>query len=125
MRKAYSPQRRFDCSPIAEVPLNLECRDEIIPVLAALQHVYRDSQLRRSITKLVAQDLNPETCRDVGRPGLDDWQVFVLAAVRLGCNLDYDKLQNLAEDHRSLRGILAVEGQRAGASLRAEASRAS
>jgi hypothetical protein len=29
-----------------------------------------------------------------------------LAAARLGCNLDYDKLQDLAESHRSLRQIM-------------------
>ena len=37
-----------------------------------------------------------------------DWQVVVLAAVRLGCNYDYDKLQDQVENHRSLRGILGV-----------------
>jgi hypothetical protein len=31
-----------------------------------------------------------------------------LAAVRLGCNLDYDKLQDLAENHRSLRLIMGI-----------------
>jgi len=28
--------------------------------------------------------------------------------VRLGCNLDYDKLQNLAEEHRTLRAMMGV-----------------
>ena len=32
----------------------------------------------------------------------------MLAAVRLGCNLDYDKLQDLAENHRALRAIMQV-----------------
>src|SRR5262249_30244723 len=32
----------------------------------------------------------------------------VLAAARLGCNLDYDKLQDLAENHRSLRHIMGI-----------------
>jgi len=108
MRKAYSPQRRFDCSPIAEVPLNFECRDEIIPVLAGLQYVYTDPQLRRKVVRLIGEDLNQDTRRDVGRPGMDDWQVVVLAAVRLGCNYDYDKLQDQVENHRSLRGILGI-----------------
>jgi transposase, IS5 family len=108
MRKAYSRQRRFDCSSVAEVRLNFDCRDEIVPILAALQCVYTDHDLRRKITKLVADDLNGHTRRDVGRTGFDDWQVVVLAAVRLGCNLDYDKLQDLAENHRALRGILDV-----------------
>lgn len=108
MRKAYSPQRRFDCSPIAEVSLNFECRDEVVPVLAGLQHIYTDPLLRRKVVQLIAKDLNKNSRRDVGRPGMDDWQVAVLATVRLGCNYDYDKLQDQVENHRSLRGILGI-----------------
>ncbi len=37
VRKHYQSQHRFDCSPIAQVELNVECRDEIVPVLAGLQ----------------------------------------------------------------------------------------
>jgi hypothetical protein len=39
---------------------------------------------------------------------LDDWQVVVLAAVRLGCNYDYDKLQDQCENHRALQTLLGV-----------------
>ncbi len=108
MRKAFSTQRRFDCSSVEQVTLNCGCRDEIIPILAALQHVFANQSLRRSITSLVARDVNAMSRRDVGREGFDDWQIVVLAAVRVGCNLDYDKLQDLSENHRSLRGILGV-----------------
>jgi hypothetical protein len=80
----------------------------MIPILAALRYAFLDQRLRTRITKLVADDLNEDTRRDVGRSGLDDWQVVVLAAVRLGCNLDYDKLQDQAENHRSLRCMLGV-----------------
>ena len=52
---------------------------------------------------LVVNDLNPDSRRDVGRPGFDDWQVIVFAVVRHACNLNYDKQQNLAKEHRSLR----------------------
>ncbi len=39
------------------------------------------------------------------------WVILVLAAVHnSGCNLDYDKLQNLAEEHRSLRNIMGIGG---------------
>lgn len=108
MRRHYERQRRFDSSPIAEVSLNFECRDETIPVLVGLQHVYTNQKLRHKVVKLVAEDLNSQTRRDVGRPGMDDWQVVVLAAVRLGCNYDYDKLQDQVENHRALRGILGI-----------------
>lgn len=108
MRKAYSAQRRFDSSPIAQVSLNLNCRDEVVPVLAGLQYLYRDEKLRRKIVNLVAQDVSKDSRRDVGRPGYDDWQVVVLAAVRLGCNYDYDKLQDQAQNHLAIRGILGI-----------------
>ena len=34
--------------------------------------------------------------------------MIVLAVVRHACNLDYDKLQNLVEEHRSLRLIMGI-----------------
>ncbi len=108
VRKHYQPQYRFDSSPIANIQLNLECRDEVIPVLLGLQHLYNDAKLRTKVVRLVAGDLNEDSRRDVGRPGMDDWHVVVLAAVRLGCNLDYDKLQDHVENHRALRGIMGI-----------------
>src|SRR5450631_103217 len=99
MRKAFSDQRRLDCRGVLGVELNLNCRDEIVPILRALQHVYEQPKLRSTILDLIAQDVNQGASQDLGRPGMDYWQILVLAAVRLGCNLDYDKLQDLAENH--------------------------
>lgn len=108
MRKPFSPQRRFDCSTIENVELNIECRDEIVPILVALRYIHSRPDLRDAILQLVARDVNRESRRDIGREGLDDWQILVLAAVRLGCNLNYDKLQDLAEQHRALRHTMGV-----------------
>lgn len=117
MRKPLSKQQRLDCEAIEAVDLNLNCRDEIIPILAALQHVYMKPELRDLILRLVAQDVNGDSRRDIGRQGFDDWQVVVLAAVRLGCNLNYDKLQDLAEQHRALRHMMGVGDWDAGVSF--------
>ena len=108
MRKAYSQQQRLDCPAVQQVPLNLHCRDEIIPVLRGLQHIYGTPTLRQEILKLVADDVQRGLRHDRGREGLDHWQVLVLAGVRLGCNLDYDKLQDLAEQHRALRHVMGL-----------------
>jgi len=108
MRKAFSEQQRLDCRGVVAVQFNLNCRDEIIPVLRALQQIYSRPELRESILDLVAEDVNRDARDDVGREGMDYWQILVLAAVRLGCNLDYDKLQNLAEEHRALRQIMGI-----------------
>src|SRR5271165_2789665 len=102
------PEERLDCLPIREVELNLECRDEIIPILRALQHVYADAGRRRELLALVGKDVNGSTDRKRGRRGMNYWEIVVLAAARLGCNLDYDKLQDLAENHRSLRQIMGI-----------------
>jgi hypothetical protein len=108
MRKAFSKQRRFDSRGVLGVELNLDCRDEIVPILRALQHVYSRPKLRKEILDLIAQDVSRDARQDLGREGMDYWQILVLAAVRLGCNLDYDKLQDLAEQHGALRHIMGI-----------------
>jgi len=108
MRKPFELQERLDRPPILDVVLNLKCRDEIIPILRALQHVYSQPSVRDSILDLIARDVNKTTSGKRGRPGLNYWEILVLACVRLGCNLDYDKLQDLAENHRTLRHIMGI-----------------
>src|SRR5258708_7501399 len=93
MRLALHEQPRLDCPPVDAVPLNLNCRDEIIPILRALRHVYGQVSLRRDILELVGKDVNAGSSPDRGREGLSYWTIMVLAAVRLGCNFNYDKLQ--------------------------------
>ena len=108
MRRSILSQGRLDCSAVASVKLNMDCRDEIIPILRGLQHIYSQPALRDEILQLVTSDVNRNARTDRGRMGLGHWQILVLAAVRLGCNLDYDKLQDLAEQHRTLRQIMGV-----------------
>jgi transposase, IS5 family len=110
MRIAFDPQLRLDCTPVLDVRLNTACRDEIIPILAALQHIYSRPALRDSLLDAVAHDVNGVCSADRGRPGMQYWSILVLGAVRLGCNLNYDRLQNLAEEHRSLRRIMGIGG---------------
>jgi hypothetical protein len=110
MRKALDRQQRLDGQTVLNVHLNHDCRDEIIPILAALRHIYAQPGLRDSILRSIAGDLNGRSSRHLGRQGLDYWAILVLAAVRLGCNLNYDKLQDLAEQHQALRQIMGVGG---------------
>jgi len=102
------PEERLDRPSISEVKLNVDCRDEIIPILRGLQHLYEDVPLRQGLLRLVGKDINKTSSRKHGRRGLNYWEITVLAGVRLGCNLDYDKLQDLAENHRSLQRIMGI-----------------
>ena len=108
MRKAMDRQRRLDCPAVTEVSLNFDCRSEIIPILRALQHIYSQPDVRGSILRAIGRDVNRQGSPKRGRPGLDYWPILVLAAVRLGCNFDYDQLQDLAENHGKLREIMGI-----------------
>jgi len=106
--RMLSPPERLDALPISAVKLNLNCRDEMIPLLRALQHVYAEGAARKNLLQLVGRDVNAKSSRKRGRRGMTYWEITVLAAARLGCNLDYDKLQNLAENHRDLQRIMGI-----------------
>src|SRR3954465_8549561 len=64
MRVAFDPQLRLDSTPIAEVRLNNHCRDEIIPILRALQPIYTQPELRDQLLDAVAHDVNAMTSPD-------------------------------------------------------------
>ena len=102
MRKAFSSQLRLDCLAIEELQLNVNCRDEIISILEGLKHVFGHPEVRDALVELVAADITGGKRDDTGRVGFDYWQIIVMAVVRLGCNVDYDKLQDLCENHRAL-----------------------
>lgn len=108
MRKSLDPQRRLDCPAVDQVTLNFNCRSEIVPILRALQHIYSQPQRLKAILRLIAADVNKHSDPERGREGFDYWVILVLAAVRLGCDFDYDQLQDLAENHRQLRQIMGI-----------------
>jgi transposase, IS5 family len=108
MRKALDRQQRLDRPSVSQVSLNLSCRNETIPILRALQHIYITPRVREPILKSIAQDVNGKSSAKHGRPGLSYWEILVLAGARLGCNYDYDQLQDLAENHRALRQIMGI-----------------
>ncbi len=41
-----------------------------------------------------------------GRPGMTRWQILVLGVLGLGLNADYDRILELANEHKTLRKML-------------------
>ena len=108
MRIPHRKQQYLGCPSVTQVVLNPNCRDRMIPILRALQHLYSRPQLRRRALELIAEDVLGEADPDYGRPGLTLWQILVLASVRLGCDFRWDHLQDLAENHANLRHVMQV-----------------
>ena len=106
MRISHREQFQFDATPIAQISLNVQCRDRMIPVLRSLQHIYTHPTLRQQALELVAQDVVGDADPVRGRAGMTLWQILVLAGVRQGCDFSYDHLQYLAENDGNLQAML-------------------
>ena len=91
---------------ISDVNIELNTRDEIPQLLRGLQHLYTDTTLRskifKELWKMVPDDIDTEN----GRTGMDLWSILVLGDLRVSCNCDWDKLQELANNHYTLRQML-------------------
>lgn len=106
MRKIIPEQVQMGEIDIAQINIELDSRDEIPQLLRGLQHIYCNVASRNKVFKLlweiVPKDINVNT----GRNGMNLWRILVLGTLRLSCNWDYDKLQEIANNHYKLRQML-------------------
>ena len=106
MRKVIDIQLKIGESAIGDIQFEPHSRDEIPKVLMGLQSIYCNHNIREQVFEAL-MDIIPEdvdACN--GRSGMDLWKIFVLGTIRLSCNWDYDKLLDIANNHRTLRLML-------------------
>jgi IS5 family transposase len=106
MRKILCDQVQIGEIDIGAVEIELDTRDEIPQLLRGLQHLYKTVSLRNRIFNILWQLIPDDVEIDTGRSGMDLWKIFVLGTLRLCCNWDYDKLQEIANNHVTLRQML-------------------
>jgi transposase, IS5 family len=105
MRKVVDMQMSFWKTDIADIKFDLQSRDEIPKLLLGLQHIYCTREIRDKVFNIL-RHIVPLTNHKTGRPGMDLWKILVLGSLRVNCNFDFDKLQELANNHRTLRLML-------------------
>ena len=71
-----------------------------------LQHIYITPEIRKPVFQLLEEIIPEGTDPNNGCPGMDLWKILVLGTLRLDCNWDYDKFQDIANNHRTLRQML-------------------
>jgi hypothetical protein len=109
LRTTFIPQQSLGTIGISEIEFNIYCRHEIVPILMALQHLYVNRRCTiKKICELIQADLLNGSSQKRGCNGLSSWEALVLASVRLGCNLDYDQLSDLADNHVKLRQLMGL-----------------
>jgi len=109
MRSKFIPQMTFGSVPIAEIEFDVFCRHEMVPILMALQHLYVNRpRVLDEICALIEADIACQPSPKLGCTGPTYWEVLVLSALRLGSNLDYDQLSDLATWHRNIRQMMGI-----------------
>jgi hypothetical protein len=106
MRKVIENQLKIGQNDIGSIPIDIRCRDEIPQVLLGLQFIYSNRRVRHEVFRILKRITPKEVDADKGRPGMDLWKILVLGALRLNCNWDYDKLHNIANEHKTVRDFL-------------------
>ena len=106
MRKIAETQVDLWNKSIEDIKIDIYCRDEIPTLLLGLQELYRHPEILGRILKHIATLLPKNVSFNRGRPGLNLWQIMVLGYIRLACNCDFDKLADLATNHKTLRLFL-------------------
>ena len=108
MRKRFEQQLKLGIIPISEVKLPIKSRDELPPILRALQHIYVTPELNEEVFRILEEKVQKGK-KKTGRYGMELWHILVLSAVRLGLDADYDRLDDFANHHKLIRQILGVE----------------
>jgi transposase, IS5 family len=107
MRKRFEQQLKLGVIPISEVSISTKSRDELPPVLVALQHIFVTPELSEAVFALLEQKICSDK-KKTGRPGMDLWQILVFAVVRHTLNTNWDRLEYLSNHDMLLRKILGV-----------------
>jgi hypothetical protein len=106
MRKIVEKQMQLGEADIANIKFDLKSRDEIPKLLKGLQHIYCSPGVRGKVFEILGKIAPEGKSRNNGRPGMSQWKILVLGTLRLNCNWDYDKLREIANEHRTLRMML-------------------
>jgi len=106
MRKVIEPQMKFGETNIRAIKFDPRSRDEIPKLLRGLQYIYCTPELHDEVFAILEEIVPQDTDPNNGRPGMKLWKILVLGSLRLICNWDYDKLKEIADNHRTLRQML-------------------
>ena len=107
MRQRFEQQMNLRTVAISDVKFPLKSRDELPPVLMALQYIFVTPELNEKVFSL----LEKKICngkKKTGRKGMDLWHILVLAVVRHACGTNWDTLETWSNHHELIRRVMGV-----------------
>jgi IS5 family transposase len=107
MRVAFKIQYELGATPIEHIELPLDSRDELPPVLRALQYIYATPDLNKKVFNLLENKVM-SGIKATGRLGMSLWEILVFASIRLALDADYDRLQHIANYDSLVRSLVGI-----------------
>jgi len=108
MRKRFELQHDLGVRAIEDVIIPTKSRDELPPVLMALQYIFVTEELSEQVFSLLEQRIE---LKKMGRSGLSLWEILVLGVVRLTLDANYDRLDHIANYDSLVRELLGVKDE--------------
>lgn len=101
MRKSFGVQLSLGAVPIEKVEIPTKSRDEMPPVLAALQWIFVTPEVSQEVFGVLEKSIAASS-KSTGRPGMDLWHILVLGVIRMTLDANYDRLHYVPIPIRSL-----------------------
>ncbi len=108
MRKRFEPQIILGQLLIEETPIPKKCRDSLAALVIAIRTIYTTPEYNEQVYNILENKILSGR-KKTGRPGMNLWQIFVLAQVRLCLNISYDRLHWMANSDKLLRQLMGIE----------------
>lgn len=108
MRRRFELCPDIGSTPIEEVVIISKSRDELPPVLLALQTIFVDEVYHERLFSIVEPIIKNNKAQ-TGREGMTIWEVIVLSVIRLTLNTNYDRIHYIANSDRYTRELMGVE----------------
>ena len=108
MRKRFESQLIIGQKPINETIIPVKTRDSLAALLAALKEIFVNDYWNQKVFEILENKILSGK-KETGRNGMNLWQIFVLAQVRLCLNISYHRLHMMANYDTLMRQIMGVE----------------
>ncbi len=108
MRKRFALQHELGVTAIEDILIPTKSRDELPPVLMALQHIFVTEALSEQVFAILEQRIE---LKEMGRNGLSLWEILVLGVVRLTLGTNYDRLEHIANYDSLVRELLGIKDE--------------
>jgi hypothetical protein len=109
MRRRFEQQLKIGQLLIEDTEIPTAQRNGALPGLfAGLKKIYVTPEWNEKVFEILEEKIFPKN-NHTGRPGLNLWQIFVMAQVRMCKNLTYDDLHYMINTDKLLRQLMGIE----------------